>query len=130
MTWDQVRALSADGFEIGCHTASHIDMGSASADAVRQDLSVSITRLKAELVQSTPLFAYPFGGRNNISDATRAVVKELGFSCCTSCHGGTNASAADPFHLNRVPIAEWFATPHQFGYELLAGRLEALQSPS
>ena len=27
------------------------------------------------------------------------------------------------FNLKRIPVAEWFATPHQFGYELLMGRV-------
>jgi peptidoglycan/xylan/chitin deacetylase (PgdA/CDA1 family) len=123
MQWDQVRALARQGFEIGCHTDSHIDMGTADSKTVRNELEVSMNRLYKELGTALPLFAYPFGGRGNISTESLALVREMGFMCCASCYGGTNEPAEDPFNLKRIPVAEWFATPHQFGYELLMGRL-------
>ena len=43
MTWDQVRSLASQGFEIGCHTDTHIDMGTADAQSVRA--AVSYTHL-------------------------------------------------------------------------------------
>jgi peptidoglycan/xylan/chitin deacetylase (PgdA/CDA1 family) len=35
MDWDQVRSLASQGFEIGCHTDTHIDMGTADEQTVR-----------------------------------------------------------------------------------------------
>ena len=123
MQWDHVRMLARQGFEIGCHTNSHIDMGTADSQTVRRELEVSRDRLQKELGTAPPLFAYPFGGRGNISVESLAVVREVGFMCCASCYGGINDPAEDPFNLKRIPVAEWFATPHQFGYELLMGRV-------
>lgn len=123
MDWNQVRALAAQGFEIGCHTDTHIDLGTATAEAVRAELEVSRQRLRVELGSPADLFAYPFGGRQNICERSLELVRAAGFSCCVSCCGGVNTPSADPFGLNRVPIANWFATPHQFGFELLMGRI-------
>jgi len=123
MNWDQVRALAAAGFEIGNHTDTHVNMGTADADTVRAELAVSRGKLAAELGAPATLFAYPFGGREHITPRSRELVREAGFVCCASCHGGLNAGAApDPFQLNRIGIAEWFSTPNQLGFELMTGR--------
>jgi peptidoglycan/xylan/chitin deacetylase (PgdA/CDA1 family) len=122
MTWNDVRSLRNQGFEIGNHTDTHLDMGSASADQIRAELQLSQERFSDELGTRPHLFAYPFGGREHISEMARDLVREAGFGCCVACHGGVNDVAADPFRLNRIGIAQWFATPGQFGFELLNGK--------
>ena len=122
MTWKQVRALRDQGFEIGNHTDTHIDMGISEPSVVRAELAKSKAKLFEELGVDTRLFAYPFGGRQNISVDSRQLVREAGFSCCLSCYGGVNSPRPDPFMLKRIGIAEWFASPDQFGYELLRGK--------
>jgi peptidoglycan/xylan/chitin deacetylase (PgdA/CDA1 family) len=122
MDWTHVRQLLSLGFEIGNHSDTHLNMATSGPDAIRDDLSASREKLKRELGVKAQLFAYPFGGRDDISDAARTMVRDLGFECCVSCHGGVNASNADPYFLNRIGIAEWFGTPQQFGFEVLLGK--------
>ena len=119
MSWEQVRSLKAQGFEIGAHTDTHMDLGAASPDTIRAELRTCRQKLEREVGAGVSLFAYPFGGINNISPAALELVREAGFTCCVACHGGANPPLADPFHLARIGIAEWFATPHQFGFELM-----------
>lgn len=123
MDWDQLRVLAAEGFEIGCHTDTHIDMGTADEELVRTELEVSSRKLREQLGRPTPLFAYPFGGLKNISERSLELVREAGFECCASCAGGFNTPKTSPFRLNRISVGPWFATPEQFGFELLAGRI-------
>jgi peptidoglycan/xylan/chitin deacetylase (PgdA/CDA1 family) len=123
MDWVQVKELSALGFDIGGHTVNHIDMGSAAPDVVRNELSVSKHILERELGRPVTLFAYPFGGVNNICERSIEIVKESGFISCASCYGGVNAGLADPYRLKRIGIAQWFASPHHFGFELMLGRV-------
>jgi peptidoglycan/xylan/chitin deacetylase (PgdA/CDA1 family) len=118
MTWDEVRALSSMGFEIGSHTETHIDLGTADLQAIRTDLVISKNRLSDELGKPVDMFAYPFGGPEHIRQQSRELVREAGYICCMSCHGGVNSATVDPFFLKRVPIGDWFRTPHQFGFEL------------
>src|SRR5204863_5817072 len=120
---DHLRTLAAEGFEVGCHSDGHIDLGCVDAKAVRADLELSRRKLKDELGFSTDLFAYPFGGKQNINERSRQVVKELGFSCCASCYGGSNPPLVDPYDVRRIPVADWLETPHQFGFELLTNRV-------
>lgn len=122
MSWDQLRTLAAQGFEIGCHTDTHIDMGSADEQTITAELKLSKQKLRQELGVVTELFACPFGGKKHINDRSRELLREQGFSCCASCYGGTNAPIADPYNIRRISIAEWYRTPHQFGFELLTNR--------
>jgi peptidoglycan/xylan/chitin deacetylase (PgdA/CDA1 family) len=122
MNWAHVRELASLGFEIGSHSDRHLNMAASTCEDIRRDLSASREKLATEAGVTARLFAHPFGGREHISDAARAVVRDLGFECCVSCHGGVNPPNADPYRLNRINIAEWFATPHQFGWELLLGK--------
>lgn len=122
MTWDDLRSLHAQGFEIGAHTHSHVDLGKADPETAWRELVTCRDRLQRELSTRPGLFAYPFGGRDNISPAAVRLVREAGFDCCLSACGGVNPPVADPFRLNRISINEWFATPHQLGFELVARR--------
>jgi len=123
MSWDQVRALVAQGFEIGSHTDTHVDLGRADSETVRRELAVSKQKISRELGSDVQLFAYPFGGRENISEHARELVRESGFSCCVASYGGVNATGASPYHLQRIPVdAVWFTSPDQFGFEFVLGR--------
>jgi peptidoglycan/xylan/chitin deacetylase (PgdA/CDA1 family) len=124
MDWDQVRALDAQGFEIGCHTDTHIDMGTAPEETIRAELEVSKRKLQEQLGHPTPLFAYPFGGPNNITPRSLQMVREAGFSCCVRCFGGVNDQInSRPFELNRIAVGQGFVTPEQFGLDLFLRRV-------
>jgi len=122
MSWDNVRTLAAQGFEIGCHTHNHINLATSDVETVRTDLRVSRSRIAEELEAPVRHFAYPFGGREDISERALETVRECGFESCVSCFGGVNSVPADPYRLKRIGIAEWFATPYQLAFELIAQR--------
>ena len=72
MTWQQVRALARDGFEIGSHTCSHVDLGVISTLQAERELHASRKRLELELDMPIRLFAFPYGHRRNMRPATIA----------------------------------------------------------
>ena len=124
MDWDQLRALVAQGFEIGSHTDSHIDMGTADEQTVRAELEVSRGKLQQQLGTPIRLFAYPYGGRENITGPAVEAVRDAGFVCCAGCFGGINPPVgADPFALRRITIGQGFLTPAQFGVDVILGRV-------
>jgi peptidoglycan/xylan/chitin deacetylase (PgdA/CDA1 family) len=122
MTWDQVGSLAAMGFEIGSHTDTHLDLARADPQLVRAELTASRRKLTEATGAPVRLFAYSFGGTEHITPAARELVRAAGFVCCASCYGGVNPATPDPFDLRRIGIAEWFRSPHQFGFELATGR--------
>jgi peptidoglycan/xylan/chitin deacetylase (PgdA/CDA1 family) len=124
MEWDHVRGLRDAGHEIGSHTETHVDLGVVSPEEARREIRGGEDRIAAELGRSSGFFAYPFGGRRNISAENQELVRQLNLSCCLSAYGGVVAPGDDPFRLKRVNISGWFISPYQFGFEMLAGRLE------
>ncbi|EGV15975.1 polysaccharide deacetylase family protein [Thiocapsa marina] len=104
MSWDQVRSLHSRGFDIGCHTVNHADLGSLAEKDAERELLESRQRLCRELNTEIDLFAYPYGGPEHMNAENLLIVKNSGLRCSLSCHGGVNAINSDPFSLRRIPI--------------------------
>jgi len=122
MSWDQVREMHARGFTIGAHTSTHVDLGRVDGEEARRELVESRRQLERELGVQVDLFAYPFGGADNINQANRAHVRDAGYRCCLSCHGGLPREGADVFDLPRVPISSWYEDPDQLALALATRR--------
>jgi peptidoglycan/xylan/chitin deacetylase (PgdA/CDA1 family) len=122
MTWDHLRDLHRRGFTIGAHTRTHVDLGSVSGSVAEQEIAGAKEDLEQALGGAVRAFAYPFGGREHLTDDNRARVKAAGFRCCCSGFGGTVTRGTDPFQLPRVPISTWYSYPYQFGFDVALGR--------
>ncbi len=122
MNWEQVRALADWGFEIGGHTRTHANLGEISGEVAVKEISGGREILEAKIGRPVDLFAYPYGRVNALAEENRGLVREAGFRCCVSCHGGTVTKGSDPYRLYRVPINGWFSDPYQFGLEVVLSR--------
>ncbi len=122
MTWDEVRFLSLEGFEIGAHTRTHLDLGALEGAEAESEIDGSRQDLVEAIGKSPDHFAYPYGLRKNLLEANRQRIIDAGFRSCVSCHGGLVPFHADPFHLARIPMSAWFRTPEQFAFEVLTRR--------
>lgn len=122
MTWDQVRTLHRKGHLIGSHTRTHADLGEIGSEAAEEEIRGGRLELEAELANRVEYFAYPYGGRRNLTASNRAVVRAAGFRCCCSGFGGINTNATNTFHLRRVAISPWYESPHSLGFDLAFGR--------
>jgi len=122
MNWDEVRALHQAGFEIGAHTRRHVDLGKVPLAVARDEVVGARLELERRLRARVESFAYPYGGRKHVTEATRDLIKSAGFRCCCSSFGGINRAGTDPFCLKRVPVSPWHASPYLFGFEIATGR--------
>ncbi len=104
MNWDDLRRMRAEGFVIGSHTVNHIDCAKEPGDTVSLELADSMAALKRELGCERVIFAYPFGGRHNMTPEALARVKQAGYVGCLSAYGGTNRDGVDPFDVRRGGI--------------------------
>lgn len=119
MTWDQVRLMRRDGFDIGAHTRTHADLSTLSDELAWNEIYGSKVDLEERLSEEVRLFAYPFGGANHITEKTRLLVERAGFVTCCSSHGGLVAPKDNPFALRRMPVASGWPTPEAFGFDLI-----------
>jgi peptidoglycan/xylan/chitin deacetylase (PgdA/CDA1 family) len=104
MTWNDLRALAADGFDIGSHTCSHADMGAIPLDQAVTELRASRERLELELGRPVRTFAFPYGHpRNMRADTVAAARRE--YDICCSADGGHNSTPVDPGSIRRIVIS-------------------------
>lgn len=122
MTWEEVCELRAEGFEIGAHTRTHVDLGVVHGEAARREIFGSRDDLAAVLGTPPRLFAYPYGRPDNMSEENRVLVGAAGFRCCCSVFGGLNPPGTDPLCLFRVPISTEAYRPHTFTFDVALGR--------
>jgi peptidoglycan/xylan/chitin deacetylase (PgdA/CDA1 family) len=104
MTWDEVRELVRMGFDIGAHTVNHINLGEASLDTARKEITRCKSHIEMEIDKEINTFAFPFGKRNCIRDEVIKIIKEVGFDCCCSAYGGKVTKDTDLYNLYRIPM--------------------------
>jgi peptidoglycan/xylan/chitin deacetylase (PgdA/CDA1 family) len=73
-------------------------------DTVRSELVESRDTLKRNLGLREVFFAYPFGGRANMTPAVLQMVKELGYAGCLSAYGGFIGDPIDSYNIERSGI--------------------------
>jgi peptidoglycan/xylan/chitin deacetylase (PgdA/CDA1 family) len=79
MSWDQLRALSAGGWEIGAHTCSHPRLSQLDAEAAERELSEARAACEREIGRACRSVAYPFGDATvQIRSAAEAAGYEAG----------------------------------------------------
>lgn len=128
MAWDQVRLLHQAGFEIGAHTMTHVDLGKISGEQAHLEILGSKLELQEKISAPVDLFAYPYGRPNAMLEENRKLVREAGFRCCCSSHGGLNSWGTNPFEIKRIPFSSWHTSSRQFGWELLTERVLRAQT--
>jgi peptidoglycan/xylan/chitin deacetylase (PgdA/CDA1 family) len=101
LSWDDVREMVRMGHEIGSHTVSHVNLGTASYNEARTELFESKAVLEKQLARKARWFAYPYGGINDLRPETAALVEEAGYEGCLSGYGGFVYPGADDRILPR-----------------------------
>jgi peptidoglycan/xylan/chitin deacetylase (PgdA/CDA1 family) len=89
LTWEQIRFLSRNGFEIGSHTRSHFDCGSTDVAVLRHEIEGSKEDLEKQLGHQVVFFAFPWGQPANMSQQA-VQLAEATYAYIFSAHGGVN----------------------------------------
>lgn len=121
MRWDHLRKMREAGFTIGSHLVRHIDCAAEPEETVREELAHSLADLRRELHLQDFIFAYPYGGRKNMTPQRLELVKQAGYCACLSAYGGTNAGKVDRYNVLRRGI-HWEYTDREFLFTCLGIR--------
>jgi poly-beta-1,6-N-acetyl-D-glucosamine N-deacetylase len=123
MSWDEVRALRADGVTIGAHSHAHPHLPALSADQVRADIVAMNARFQAELKFQPNLYAYPYGegGREDID-----IIREAGFVAAFGQNSGPAYAQADPYLLPRFALNETYGAMDRFALVINSKPLRAI----
>jgi peptidoglycan/xylan/chitin deacetylase (PgdA/CDA1 family) len=109
ITWDQLKEMKANGFEIGSHTVSHSDLSRklegednrAYLKRVKRELGVSKKIIDKKLNQNTTFIAYPYGRQNKIA---QKIAHRVGYELAATVKSGGNPFFSDSLTLNRRQI--------------------------
>jgi hypothetical protein len=114
LSWEQLRQMQRQGFEIGSHTRSHFDCGSADLAALRHEIVGAKDDLEARLMQPVEFFSFPYGLPKNMS-AEAVEIASVTYAHICSAFGGNNPPSAgrSPKHLKR-----WSHPGHLWDLEL------------
>lgn len=99
MTADNVKALSADGQEIGSHTENHKHLPTLTLAEQEEQIGGSLTDFAA-LGLHPVSFAYPFGERN---DESYTALRAAGFQSARTVD--YTLSGIDPLQLQGYPLS-------------------------
>lgn len=108
LTWDEVRELAAGypGFEIGVHTANHVDLAAADEATIRDELVTSIEAVEKATGVRPRHQSFPYG---RVSAEARRLMAEVGLD---TAMGGTGhqriGPASDRFDLPRLDAGMTF----------------------
>jgi peptidoglycan/xylan/chitin deacetylase (PgdA/CDA1 family) len=108
LTWEELKSLSADGFDVQAHSKTHGDLRRAPGENDTQ----YARRMIAELAEPPVLFqrqlgrgvqflAYPYG---RVDDELLARVREQGYAAAFTVRRESNASFVSPLSVNRSQI--------------------------
>lgn len=100
LTWEEVKEMYNNGITIANHGYSHIEMGQLSQAEQVNNIRKGQEALERELGIKSPWFCYPYGDRNEF---TEAAIKEAGVKMAMAMKPqGWAHEGDDPYHVLRV----------------------------
>lgn len=120
MTWAEAGAMADAGMTIGSHTATHQILAAASRQEVCEELVASRSRIEAAIGRRCWAFSYPNGERDDYTGTNLRAVREAGYDCAFTQHGGFVTSASDVYALPRVSV------PGAGGFDAFQSRLTGI----
>jgi peptidoglycan/xylan/chitin deacetylase (PgdA/CDA1 family) len=101
LTGEQVKELSRQGFEIGCHSMTHSYLSDLSRERMMVEIAVAKQRLEQLIGERVDHFSCP-GGRWN--PAVARIAQEAGYRTVSTSRIGINLPDSDPYQLARVAV--------------------------
>ncbi len=105
LDWDQCRALSTRGFEIGSHSYRHAILARETAAEQLDDLARSKKVLEDELGTRIDLLAYPNGEHGDFNADTFDALRSVGYTHAVTTIPGRNRQTTPRYELRRVVIS-------------------------
>lgn len=104
LSWDELRAMEAAGFEVGSHTVHHVNLGRADAQTVRREIRESLAQLNQHLGARPRAFSFPWGKPGDLSEGAIGEVQGAGCYAVASAYGGCNRRGGDCFRILRMDV--------------------------
>jgi hypothetical protein len=104
LSWTDVGQMAPHAIMFGAHTESHPILSTLPRAEAAREIERSLSVLEQHCTASSSVFAYPNGQPGDMTEETRALVAEAGFTAAVTTIPGWNTSATDPFMLRRFTL--------------------------
>jgi peptidoglycan/xylan/chitin deacetylase (PgdA/CDA1 family) len=104
MTWDEVRALSAAGFDLGSHTVTHPILSNLEPEQLREELLGSRAAIEKQTGLACTALAYPNGLSRDFSDLVVAATAQSGYDFAFTVSSRWCPRTRDPLRLDRIGV--------------------------
>lgn len=98
---DGLRAVAAQGIEVGSHTVSHRQLTKAPESELEREIAGSAIMLEQAGLPRPRAFSYPYG---EWSPSIAAVARAAGYEASFTVEPGVVADGADPHALPRIEV--------------------------
>jgi len=114
VSWDDLKWLGSQGFEIGSHTRTHRNLASLASDGERDsEIAGSKREIEARLDSTCRYFAWPYGRERDIDEASFAAISRAGYEACFSgFRGSVRPGKTDRFRVPRHHLEADWPWPH------------------
>lgn len=100
LTWDQIREMHKNGITISNHGFQHIEMGHLSEAKQIENITKAQEALAKEVgIKDNPWFCYPYGDKNEFTDAA---TKKAGIKMSMAMKSGWAHTGDNPYNILRV----------------------------
>jgi peptidoglycan/xylan/chitin deacetylase (PgdA/CDA1 family) len=119
-TWSELSDLVRKGAQFGCHSVSHVPLGSASELRIAFEIHESKRLTELRLGKSS-VFAYPYGSRGSFNVRTTQVLHDADFEFAFLTHSDFANAATDPLHLPRIALPDRIMSLSEFRARVKGG---------
>lgn len=116
-TWAELRALAAEGFDVGAHSRTHPILSRVSPKQLEDEIAGCKEQIEGHLGSPVKHFAYPNGQQSDYTPAAIGMIARAGYLAAVTTIPGGNTPMTPLFELRRI-------------YARTAGRAEFAQSVS
>ncbi|SHK33458.1 polysaccharide deacetylase family protein [Thermocrinis minervae] len=101
MSWDQIKMLVEEGFEIGSHTLTHPFLSRIPPEQAAREIEDSKKILEDKLGVEVVSFCYPYGDYNNM---VRDMVARAGYRIAFTTKKGSFEDSPNIYEVRRITI--------------------------
>jgi peptidoglycan/xylan/chitin deacetylase (PgdA/CDA1 family) len=102
MTWNDVRALSTAGFDLGSHTVTHPILSNVEPEQLRDELVGSRAVIEAQTGLRCTALAYPNGRSRDFANNVVAATAKAGYDFAFTVSDHWCPRARNPLQLDRI----------------------------
>ena len=101
LTWNEIKAMSDNGWAIESHSVSHADNSQLTAAELIHEITTSKKIIEQQLQKPVLHYAFPFGKYNAVS---LKIIKEAGYKTAATVHAGLCTSKNNLYRLPRLEM--------------------------